>query len=147
MLRYAARVTFSQLPQWHGQFRTFVTHASATVPRKHSKSLSDANASDANDAHTLLSDPSPSDHDTSVRTIMGIRLPKTEHNSALLKALSLENASADERRRIRKQDLVQRFRRSESDTGSPEVQSKSPCSIRTSTLSNGECVPLSAFLE
>lgn len=62
--------------------------------------------------------------DDMVDTIIGLQLKKEMHSPALLNALSLENASTSEKRKIEKLSIVKKFRRSESDTGSPEVQSK-----------------------
>lgn len=59
-------------------------------------------------------------------TIIGVPLSKSSYNAGLLNALSLDNASAPERRKVRKQDIINKFRREESDTGSPEVQSTYP---------------------
>lgn len=56
-------------------------------------------------------------------TIVGVQLAKSSYNASLLNALSLQNASAPELRKVRKQGIIEKYRRSESDTGSPEVQS------------------------
>lgn len=58
-----------------------------------------------------------------VNTIVGIPLSQAKYNASLLNALSVEHGSAEERRRVRKQEVIAKFRRSDSDTGSPEVQS------------------------
>lgn len=56
-------------------------------------------------------------------SVLGVPLSQEVHGRSLLDALSLENASAPEARAVRKREIVERFRRAESDTGSPEVQS------------------------
>lgn len=62
--------------------------------------------------------------DDEVYTILGTKLHIANHPPSVVAALSVDNGSNIEQRRARKQDIIHRFRRSESDTGSPEVQSK-----------------------
>lgn len=63
-------------------------------------------------------------HGTDVRTILGMEVSDEQVPEAVLKALSIENATREEARRDRKKMLIETYRRSPSDTGSPEVQSK-----------------------
>lgn len=58
------------------------------------------------------------------RTILNFRVDPTSIPRVLRNAISLDNASRSEKRRARKADIVERFRRSDADTGSPEVQSE-----------------------
>lgn len=55
-------------------------------------------------------------------TVIGTSLSRDKYPEAVLNALSLENASRSEHRQARKQGIIERYRRSPSDTGSPEVQ-------------------------
>lgn len=57
-----------------------------------------------------------------VETVLGVKLRRKDYNPNLLRALSVENASNHEKRRVEKKSIIEQFRRSESDTGSPEVQ-------------------------
>lgn len=59
-----------------------------------------------------------------VRTILGMEVRSDQIPETVLKALSIENATREEVRRDRKRMLIETYRRSPSDTGSPEVQSK-----------------------
>lgn len=58
-----------------------------------------------------------------METILGTRVDPTSVPENVARAMSLENAGRAEVRRVRKMRLIERFKRSESDTGSPEVQS------------------------
>lgn len=58
------------------------------------------------------------------RTILNLRVDPASIPPVLRSAISLQNASRSEKRRARKVDIVERFRRSDADTGSPEVQSR-----------------------
>ncbi|CDF39291.1 unnamed protein product [Chondrus crispus] len=60
--------------------------------------------------------------DPKVESILGLRIDSNTVPENVIRALSLENASRSEARRLRKIRLIETFRRSESDTGSPEVQ-------------------------
>lgn len=136
MLRHAARLTFSRFSEWQGQFRAGVSRTSVGGLRYHSSSSNDTSVSGNNGSRMSPPDSSTHTRENSVETILGMQLARTDGNAALIKALSLQNGSADEHRRVRKRDLIERFRQSESDTGSPEVQSTLDCSrIRMSTYS------------
>jgi hypothetical protein len=54
-------------------------------------------------------------------------------NPLVLKALSQENASRSDAKRLKVKDTVREFRRSESDTGSPEVQGKQGAAFGTTS--------------
>lgn len=58
-----------------------------------------------------------------LETVVGVRVDTGSLPESVANAMSLENASRAEVRRVRKMRLIEQFRRSESDTGSPEVQS------------------------
>lgn len=58
-----------------------------------------------------------------METILGVRVDAGSLPESVARAMSLDNANRAEVRRVRKMRLIERFRRSESDTGSPEVQS------------------------
>lgn len=126
MLRHAARLTFSRFSEWQGQFCAGVSRISSGL-RNHSSSSNDTSVSSNSGSRTPPLDSSTHTRENSVETILGMQLARTDRNATLIKALSLQNGSADEHRRVRKRDLIDRFRRSESDTGSPEVQSKLGC--------------------
>lgn len=75
------------------------------------------------DIHDHSSESGNSGEQEKVKTILGISLAKGEVNEGLLNALSLENASKNEKYKVTKLSIVEKFKRKESDTGSPEVQS------------------------
>lgn len=65
--------------------------------------------------------------DDKVESVLGLKVDQASVPENVIRALSVENASRSEARRLRKMRLIERFRRSESDTGSAEVQSKFSC--------------------
>lgn len=71
---------------------------------------------------TLSTAPS-ADSSAVAETVLRLRVDKASLHPAVLRAISEENASRSEKRLMRKQLIIDHFRRSESDTGSAEVQS------------------------
>lgn len=72
-----------------------------------------------------VSDDNGSDNNPSddyVDTVFGVTLRKADYHPNLIRAISVNNGASCQKRRVQKQSIVREFRRSESDTGSPEVQ-------------------------